>query len=80
MTKVPISFTVNGVEVEVLVKPWETLLELLRDELQSLKGQRVEVVEAIRLAAADKDSAPLVPIIFIIIFAVISTTFCIKPR
>lgn len=34
MTKVPIAFRVNGVEVEVLAKPWETLLELLRDELR----------------------------------------------
>ena len=34
MTKVPIAFRVNGVEVEVLAKPWQTLLELLRDELR----------------------------------------------
>ena len=31
---VPIAFTVNGNSVEVLVKPWQTLLELLRDELR----------------------------------------------
>ena len=34
MTRVPIAFTVNGEQVEVLVKPWQTLLELLRDELR----------------------------------------------
>ena len=32
--KVPIGFKVNGDEVEVLVKPWQTLLEVLRDELR----------------------------------------------
>ncbi len=32
--KVPISFRINGEEVEVLVKPWQTLLEVIRDELQ----------------------------------------------
>ena len=34
MRKVPISFKINGDEVEVLAKPWQTLLEVLRDELQ----------------------------------------------
>jgi transcription elongation factor GreA len=37
-------------------------IKLLRDELDTLKGQRGEIVEAIRLAAADKDfreNAPL---------------------
>ena len=33
MTRVPISFQLNGENVEVLVKPWQTLLEVLRDEL-----------------------------------------------
>ena len=31
--KVPISFTLNGEKVEVSVKPWHTLLEVLREEL-----------------------------------------------
>ena len=34
MTRVPIAFNVNGDPVEVLVKPWQTLLEVLRDELR----------------------------------------------
>lgn len=33
MTRVPIAFRLNGEDVEVLVKPWQTLLEVLRDEL-----------------------------------------------
>ena len=32
--KVVLSFTVNGDPVEVLVKPYQTLLEVLRDELR----------------------------------------------
>ena len=34
MTRTPIAFKVNGEDVEVLVKPWQTLLEVLRDELR----------------------------------------------
>ena len=34
INKVPISFRVNGDEVEILVKPWQTLLEVLREELR----------------------------------------------
>ncbi len=34
MTRTPIAFRVNGEDVEVLVKPWQTLLEVLRDELR----------------------------------------------
>jgi carbon-monoxide dehydrogenase small subunit len=34
MTRTPIAFNVNGEDVEVLVKPWQTLLEVLRDELR----------------------------------------------
>ncbi len=33
-TKVPVSFVVNGDPVEVLVRPTQTLLEVLRDELR----------------------------------------------
>ena len=32
--RVPITFKLNGDEVEILAKPWQTLLEVLRDELQ----------------------------------------------
>ncbi len=32
--KAPLSCKVNGEAVEVLVKPWQTLLEVLRDELR----------------------------------------------
>ncbi len=32
--KVPISFRINGEDVEILVKPWQTLLEVIRDELR----------------------------------------------
>ena len=31
--KVPLTCRVDGEEVEILVKPWQTLLEVLRDEL-----------------------------------------------
>ena len=31
-TKVPLSTRINGDRVELLVKPWQTLLEVLRDE------------------------------------------------
>jgi transcription elongation factor GreA len=40
----------------------ETGLAMLKEELEGLKGQRVDIVESIRLAAADKDfreNAPL---------------------
>ena len=33
MAKIPATFTVNGELQEILVKPWQTLLEALRDEL-----------------------------------------------
>lgn len=33
-SKVPMTFQVNGEQVELLVKPWQTLLDVLRDELQ----------------------------------------------
>ena len=33
MAKIPIAFTVNGEPQEVLVQPWQTLLDALRDEL-----------------------------------------------
>jgi carbon-monoxide dehydrogenase small subunit len=32
-SRIPLSLTVNGEALEVLVKPWQTLLEVLRDEL-----------------------------------------------
>ena len=32
--KVPISFQLNGEHTEILVKPWQTLLEVIRDELR----------------------------------------------
>lgn len=31
--KIMVRFTLNGEEVELLIKPWQTLLEVLRDEL-----------------------------------------------
>ena len=31
--KIPITLRVNGDEYQVLIKPWQTLLEVLRDEL-----------------------------------------------
>ena len=34
MPKIPVSFTVNGDPVEILVEPWQTLMDALRDELQ----------------------------------------------
>jgi carbon-monoxide dehydrogenase small subunit len=34
MAKIPLSFTVNGDPVEVLVSPQQTLLDVLRDELE----------------------------------------------
>ena len=34
MAKIPIAFTVNGEPQEVLVQPWQTLLDALRDELR----------------------------------------------
>jgi len=34
ISKVPLTFQVNGEKVEILVKPWQTLLDVLRDELQ----------------------------------------------
>ena len=34
MAKIPVSFTVNGEPQEILVQPWQTLLDALRDELQ----------------------------------------------
>ena len=34
ITRTAIAFKVNGEDVEVLVKPWQTLLEVLRDELR----------------------------------------------
>ena len=33
MAKIPVSFTVNGEAQEILVQPWQTLLDALRDEL-----------------------------------------------
>ena len=33
MAKIPLSFTVNGEAQEILVQPWQTLLDALRDEL-----------------------------------------------
>ena len=33
MAKIAVSFTVNGEPQEILVQPWQTLLETLRDEL-----------------------------------------------
>ena len=33
MAKIAVSFTVNGEPQEILVHPWQTLLETLRDEL-----------------------------------------------
>ncbi|MFQ5860698.1 MAG: (2Fe-2S)-binding protein [Dehalococcoidia bacterium] len=33
IAKTPLTLTVNGEEQEFLVKPWQTLLEVLRDEL-----------------------------------------------
>ncbi len=33
MAKIPLAFTVNGEAQEVLVQPWQTLLDTLRDEL-----------------------------------------------
>jgi carbon-monoxide dehydrogenase small subunit len=32
--KIPVTFKLNGENVEILIKPWQTLLEVLRDELQ----------------------------------------------
>ncbi len=34
MAKIPVSFTVNGEPQEILVQPWQTLLDALRDELR----------------------------------------------
>ena len=34
MPKIPVSFTVNGDPVEILVESWQTLMDALRDELQ----------------------------------------------
>ena len=34
MAKIPVSFTVNGEPQEILVQPWHTLLDALRDELR----------------------------------------------
>ena len=34
MAKIPLQFTVNDEPQEVLVQPWQTLLEALRDELE----------------------------------------------
>lgn len=33
MPKIPLTFTVNGEPQEILVQPWQTLLDALRDEL-----------------------------------------------
>ena len=33
MAKIPVSFNVNGEAQELLVQPWQTLLDALRDEL-----------------------------------------------
>ena len=32
-SRMPIAFKLNGQEVEITVKPWQTLLDVLRDEL-----------------------------------------------
>ena len=34
MAKIPLSFKVNGEPQEILVQPWQTLLDALRDELR----------------------------------------------
>lgn len=34
MPKIPVTFTVNGEPQEILVQPWQTLLDALRDELR----------------------------------------------
>ncbi len=34
MAKIPLSFTVNGEHQEILVQPWHTLLDALRNQLQ----------------------------------------------
>lgn len=34
MPKIQVAFTVNGEPREILVQPWQTLLEAIRDELQ----------------------------------------------
>ena len=33
MPKIPVAFTINGEPKEILVQPWQTLLDAMRDEL-----------------------------------------------
>ena len=44
--KAPLSFTLNGDPVEVLVKPYQTLLDVLRDELRLTAADQTLVLRA----------------------------------